>query len=150
MVLQPKDFSRRTDSENTVPSKGEAHSPRNFRTSFHAAASRRRARNNGPKTTKYTVEQAKRRSMIKSPTNIIRMSFPINHRNPSPVADVEMKDASPPNQPSTVPITFPLFLGRPEYVEVPRSSIEAIDPELAKTDVSYIRDTLMAGTMGPR
>ncbi|KAF9444286.1 hypothetical protein P691DRAFT_786894 [Macrolepiota fuliginosa MF-IS2] len=149
MVLQAKSLSRHADGENAAPTKSDVLATRNFRTSFHAAASRRRARNNGHKSSKYTVEQAKRRSIIKSPANIIRMSFPVNPRAPSPVADVEMKDASPPTQSTTIPITFPLFLGRPEYVEVPRKSIEAVDPELAKTDVNYIQDTLMASTMGP-
>ncbi len=150
MVLQSKSFSKRVESENAPPGKGEGFASRSFRTSFHAAASRRRARNNASKQAKYTVEQAKRRNMIKSPTNIIRMSFPVNPRTASPVADVEMKEPSPPTQSSTIPITFPLYLGRPEYVEVPKTSIAAIDPDLAKTDLNYIRDTLMAGTMGPR
>lgn len=152
MVLQPKTLSKRLESENAPPTKGDNLASRTFRASFHAAASRRRARNNASKQAKYTIEQAKRRSMIKSPTNIIRMSFPVGRRTPSPVADVEMKDAPPPTQPSStsIPVTFPLYLGRPEFAEVPKASIAAIDPELAKTDLDYIRDTLMAGTMGPR
>ncbi|KAF5345849.1 hypothetical protein D9756_011213 [Leucocoprinus leucothites] len=91
---------------------------------------------------------AKRRSIIKSPTNIIRMSFPVISRPPMQ-PDVTMKDVPPPASSSSKLVEFPLYLGRPEYVEVPKSSIEAIDPELAKTDVHYVRDTLMATTMGP-
>jgi hypothetical protein len=149
MVLQANAANKRPASENAVASKNENLAVRNFRTSFHAAAIRRRARNHGPKTTKYAVEQAKRRSIIRSPSNIIRISFPMNPP-PSPAADVEMKDASPPSRSPTVPVQFPLYLGRPEYLEVPKASIQAIDPELAKADISYIRDTLMASTMGPR
>jgi hypothetical protein len=81
------------------------------------------------------------------------MSFLVNPRSLSPVtADVDMKDTSPPTQAdsSPIPIKFPLYLGRPEYMEVPKASIEVIDPELVETDMNYIRDTLMAATMGPR
>lgn len=153
MVLQAKTFGKRADSENAVPIKDGTLASQNFRASFHAAATRRRARTSGTKTAKYAVEQAKRRSMIRSPVNLIRVPFPVYPRSPSPqVVDVEMGDATPPppTPPATVSLNFPLYLGRPEYVEVPKASIEVIDPDLANADPSYIRDTLTANTMGPR
>ncbi|KAJ3563871.1 hypothetical protein NP233_g8655 [Leucocoprinus birnbaumii] len=122
---------------------------RHFRTTFQAAASRRRARSNGGLgNTRYIVEQAKRRSIIKSPTNTVRMSFPIVSRLPNE-GDVAMKDAPPVPAGTPRAVDFPMYLGRPDFVEVPRSSIEAIDTELANADVRYIRDTLMSSTMGP-
>ncbi|KXN91551.1 hypothetical protein AN958_00537 [Leucoagaricus sp. SymC.cos] len=150
MVLQSKTFAKRvTGGENAAPNKTESLSSRTFRTNFHRAANYRRQRNNGPKTTKYAVEQAKRRSIMKSPTNTIRLSYPIRSSVVPPVDDVEMRGTLPSTQTQTVSRSFPIYLSRPDFVEVPVAAVEAIQPELVKVDVSYIRDTLKMSTMGP-
>ena len=66
-----------------------------------------------------------------------------------PVQDVEMKDAQPTAQPSMEKTTvqLPRHLARPEYKEISRETLAAIDPELTKAPIEYIHEGLAA--LGP-
>jgi len=142
MVLQ-SNFAKRVDAENTPPSQhGEKSLSSRIRSSLHDAARRRRARTNGvTRTSKYTVEQAKRRSQSKSPaTTTIR--FNVTTIATPPVVDVEMKDPGSSFATSTVPVVLPRVLRWPEYSEISKEAIQAIDPELGDTDISYLRESL--------
>lgn len=149
MVLQ-SNFARRLNAENTPPTihpNAPAKSlASRLRTSLHDAARRRRGRTNGgTHAPKYAVEHAKRRSLTKSPSVSIRFNITSISSTPPPVADVEMKDAEPlPSVPvsKTIPVVLPKQLGRPEYSEVSKEAVEAVDPELADIDPEYVREKL--------
>jgi hypothetical protein len=137
MVLQSNFSKRSNENKPPIQHGGKSLSSR-IRTSLHDAARRRRARANGaPCTSKYAVEQAKRRSHSKLSVTTVR--FHLTAITAPPVIDVEMKDAS---STTTVPIMLPRVLGRPEYCEISREAITAVDPELTGTDISYIREGL--------
>ena len=131
MVLQ-SNFAKRYISgmENTPPSS---------KTAIQVAARRRRARTNGaPRASRYTVEQAKRRSQTK-PAASLRFKVA-----PAPVLrDVQMKELEPVASSSSGPeVTLPKHLGRPQYCEVAREALSSVDPELGDADVSFIREEL--------
>lgn len=139
MVLQAN-FAKRfvSNSENTPPS-AKADGSR-LHATLHDAARRRRARTNGaPRASKYTVEQAKRRSQTK-PAAPLKFKVAA----PAPVVhDVEMKDAAPMASSSTIAdVTLPKHLGRPQFCEVSRDALIAVDPELADADLTFIREEL--------
>lgn len=148
MVLQ-SNFAKRANAENTPPSQhrlGKSLASR-VRSSLHDTARRRRARTNGlPRTSKYVVEQARRRNHAILPSNKLR--FHVTTIAPPPVTDIEMKDAEPSLKTTTVPVTLPKELGRPEYCEISQEAISAIAPELGDTDIGYLRETLEE--FGPR
>lgn len=145
MVLQAN-FAKSIDAENTPPvtySKGLAS---RLHTSIHDTSRRRRARNSGVShTSKYAIEQAKRRNSNKSKTAAACVRFTVT-TVPSPV-DVEMDDATRPSTSylpaaKSIPISFPRILGRPEFREVSPEALQAIDPSLVDTDINHIRETL--------
>jgi hypothetical protein len=142
MVLQ-SNFSKRVDAENTPPAAphlvaGKSIATR-IRTSIQDASRRRRARTNGaPRTTKHAVGQAKRRSN-KVPATAFRFNVTTYSSAPT-TADVEMKDATPLS--STTPVLLPKELGRPDYRPISREAIDAVDPEVANVDVSFLREGL--------
>jgi hypothetical protein len=140
MVLQ-SNFAKRSNENNPPIQHGGKSLSSRIRSSLHDAARRRRARANGvPRTSKYAVAQAKRRSLSKLPGTTVR--FHLTTITTPPVPDVEMKDAEPPFSTSTVPVMLPRELGRPEYCEISQEAITAVDPELAGTDISYLREGL--------
>jgi hypothetical protein len=51
-----------------------------------------------------------------------------------------MKDAAPAFAPKVV--TLPKYLGRPQYCEISKDALAAIDPDLANADVEFIREGL--------
>ena len=141
MVLK-SNFCKRVDAENTPPpSHGGKSFASRFRSILPEAARRRRARTNGvARTSKYAIEQAKRRNISKSLSTTMR--FKVTTITLPPIVDVEMKDTDPSFTNATVPITLPRELGRPEYCEVSDEAITAVDSDLLDTDISYIREEL--------
>ncbi|GLB39933.1 hypothetical protein LshimejAT787_0704430 [Lyophyllum shimeji] len=157
MVLQ-SNFAKRfvSNAENTPPPSvlpSKSLSSR-LRSSLHSATRRRRAAHNT--SSKYTVEQAARRSRTKSPANSLKFKMRAIGGGAAafPIPDVEMADASESSSTSTtsasrtVPVMLPKELGRPEYCEVSREALLAADPELADVEPAYLRDLLE--TMGPQ
>ncbi|KAF8653622.1 hypothetical protein AX16_003774 [Volvariella volvacea WC 439] len=103
------------------------------------------------KSPKYVAKQAKRRKAVartprtQSPSLSaqsihLTVTFHALQLN-TPSREVEMKDTTRPAK-KLVPITLPKELARPEYQEVSRDAISAIDIELANTDLEYIREKL--------
>ena len=149
MVLQPN-FAKRTDVENAPPlsthSKGLASRLRN---SIYDTSRRRRARTSGGSlTSKYAIEQAKRRTANKSKATesaYVRFTFTAIPTS----LDVEMNDATRPSAsgPRSIPVCFPRTLGRPEFKEVSSEALEAVEPSLVDTDINHVRETLQE--LGP-
>ncbi|KAI0942843.1 hypothetical protein AcV7_002141 [Taiwanofungus camphoratus] len=143
-------FARKSSNvENTPPRSAQPESPllktahSSASNSYREAARRRRIRiTGGPHMSRFAVEQAKRRSLTRSPPPQIK--FVLSTPPPSPVADVEMSDAqaSAAAQAATVTLWLPRSLARPPHQEVQREAIAAIDEELADLPPQYIRDAL--------
>lgn len=134
-------FANRFDTENTPPSILGPKQISRPHHSLHDAARRRRARTNGLASTKHAVEHAKRKQS-KSPHGSLR--FKVTTVAPPPVADVEMRDTEPSGSStiSTAPVSLPKTLGHPEFFEVTKEAIEAVDPNLADIEVEFLRDVL--------
>ena len=66
-----------------------------------------------------------------------------------PVQDVEMKDVQPATRPvmEKTTVQLPRHLARPDYKDISRETLAAIDPELAKAPIEYIQQGLAA--LGP-
>ena len=156
MVLQPsnknnivKKKSSAKSSENIPPVK-----LRTVSSSLKDASRRRRARVAGNFTTTsnfVTNKQAyaqhiKQRKMKASTSKTLRFRF---ESFSIPVQDIEMKDVQPPTQPimEKTTVQLPRHLARPDYKEVNRDTLAAIDLELAKAPIEYIQQGLAA--LGP-
>ena len=152
MVLQPsnknnivKKRSSAKSSENIPPVK-----LRTVSSSLKDASRRRRARVAGNFSTTsnfVTSKQAyakhiKQRKMKPSSSKTLRFRF---ESFSIPVQDVEMKDIQPILEKTTVQL--PRHLARPDYKDISREALAAIDPELSKTPVEYIHEGLAA--LGP-
>ena len=152
MVLQPsnknnivKKRSSAKSSENVPPVK-----LRTVSSSLKDASRRRRARvvGNFSTTSNFvTSKQAyaqhiKQRKMKPSSSKTLRFRF---ESFSIPVQDVEMKDIQPTIEKTTVQL--PRHLARPDYKEISRETLAAVDPGLIKTPVEYIHDGLAA--LGP-
>jgi hypothetical protein len=141
MVLQPN-FAKRSDVENAPPSTHSKSLAGRLHTSINDTSRRRRARTFGVShTSKYALEQAKRRTAIKSKASAyVRFTFTAVPTS----LDVEMSDAtrSSTSGPRSIPISFPRTLGRPEFKEVSSEALQAVDPSLVDTDINHIRETL--------
>jgi len=135
MVLQ-SNFAKRyvSNAENAPPSSKTAISR------IQDAARRRCARANGvPRASKYTVEQAKRRSHTRPAASL---KFKVA---PAPVIrDVQMRAPEPvaSSSSSGPEVTLPKHLGRPQYCEVAREALSSADPELGNADISFVREGL--------
>ncbi|KDR77260.1 hypothetical protein GALMADRAFT_225370 [Galerina marginata CBS 339.88] len=144
MVLRPN-FAKHTANQN------ENHPPARtlnskalvsrIQSSLHDTSHRRRSRISGmTRTPKYAVEQAKRRN-----TNKAKTSLRFNVTTVPTLADVEMADGSSTSsvpRPRAFPISLPKELGRPDFKEINREIIDAVDPTLAETDLDYLRENL--------
>ena len=141
MVLQPN-FAKRTDVENAPPSTLPKGLAGRLHSSIYDTSRRRRARTSGVShTSKYALEQAKRRTATKSKASAyVRFTFTAVPTS----LDVEMNDAtrSLTSVPKSIPISFPRTLGRPEFKEVSSEALQAVDPSLVDTDINHIRETL--------
>ena len=156
MVLQPsnksnivKKRSSAKSSENIPPVK-----LRTVSTSLKDASRRRRARVAGNFSTTsnfVTNKQAyaqhiKQRKMKSSSSKTLRFRF---ESFSIPIQDVEMKDIQQITQPvvEKTTVQLPRHLARPDYKEISRETLAAVDPELSKTPVEYIHAGLAA--LGP-
>ena len=143
MVLQPN-FAKRTDVENAPPSTYSKGLAGRLHSSIHDTSRRRRARTSGVSlsTSKYAIEQAKRRTANRSKASSVYVRFTVTSVPTS--LDVEMDDATrlSTSGPRSIPISFPRTLGRPEFKEVSSEALEAVDPSLVDADIHHIRETL--------
>jgi hypothetical protein len=155
--ITKKRVLRSSNSENTPPSK-----LRRVSTSIREASRRRRARVTSGTNTSHITHKARYTSDVKSrkakPGFGGRMRFRVViPRLPTPVVaqDIEMKEAEALNVRVTdVPpimqkasVTLPRHLPRPEFKDIDKKILEAIEPEFANTPVEYIQDGLEV--MGP-
>lgn len=156
MVLQPsnknnivKKRASAKSSENIPPVK-----LRTVSSSLKDASRRRRARVAGNFSTTsnfVTNKQAyakhiKQRKMKPSSPKTLRFRF---ESFSIPVQDVEMKDVQPATQQimEKTTVQLPRHLARPDYKEISRETLAAIDPELTKAPLEYIHQGLAA--LGP-
>lgn len=156
MVLQPsnknnvvKKRSSAKSSENIPPVK-----LRTVSTSLKDASRRRRARVAGNFSTTsnfVTNKQAyaqhiKKRKMKPASPKPLRFQF---QSFSIPVQDVEMKDIRPTTQPvmENTTVQLPRHLARPDYKEISRETLAAIDPELARAPIEYVHEGL--ASLGP-
>ena len=148
MVLYSNSSSSRPAFDSSAPLKFESQTLRYMRACVQASANRKHMHQKGSKATKFTIEQARRKSIIKLTTNM--MTFALA-RPPPPQIKQEDKDSATLDKDKSLPKTLdlPLYLGLPEYEEVPQASIEAVDPSLVDTSVGYIRDTLIKFAISP-
>jgi len=148
MVLHPNTASKRPAPDGSTPLKFESQTVRHMRACVQATANRKLIHHKGSKRSKFTIEQARRKSIIKLTTNM--MTFALA-RPPPPQIKQEPKDSATLDKDKFLPKTLdlPLYLGLPEYEEVPQASIEAVDPSLVGTSVGYIRDTLIKYGISP-
>lgn len=156
MVLQPsnknnvsKKRSSAKSSENVPPVK-----LRTVSSSLKDASRRRRARvaGNFSTTSNFVtnkqayVHHIKQRKMKPSAPKTLRFRF---ESFSIPVQDVEMKDIQPTTQPTMEKTTvqLPRHLARPDYKDISRETLAALDPELTKAPIEYIHQGLAA--LGP-
>jgi len=137
MVVQ----SKRVDTESTPPAQqgGKSLASR-IRSTLHDVARRRERINGVARTSKYVVEQARRRNHQRSSATTIR--FNVTTITAPPIMDVDIKDAEPSFATTTVPIMLPRELGRPEYCEISEEAINAAGPGLGAADITYVRESL--------
>jgi hypothetical protein len=154
MVLQPsnknnvmKKRSSAKSSENIPPVK-----LRTVSSSLKDASRRRRARVAGNFTTtsnfvtnKQAYAQHLKQRKMKTTSNL-RLRF---KSFSLPLQDVEMKDVQPVTQPimEKTTVQLPRHLARPDYKEVSRGALAAVDPGLSKAPIEYIQQGLAA--LGP-
>ncbi|KIK98879.1 hypothetical protein PAXRUDRAFT_133258 [Paxillus rubicundulus Ve08.2h10] len=140
MVLQITTHVRRLDCENTPPATRLANTKPKVRNGIQAASRRRRARaTGGSHHPRYAVEHAKQKSTAKYPPPSINIELSRSS------GDVEMSDSTSAISMSTV--TLPRYLSRPAFRELSKETISAVAPELADTELNYIRDGLQC--LGP-
>lgn len=144
---------RASNLENVRPAaRANGKRPSNLNNSIQNA-SKRRARATGSVALgnpRYAAAQAKRRSLTKKSAAAVKISL---HASGS--KDVEMKDAevapvasgSGASSTAAAPITLPKYLARPDYKEISRATIAALDPELKDVPLQYIQEGLE--TTGP-
>ncbi|TFK29475.1 hypothetical protein FA15DRAFT_345853 [Coprinopsis marcescibilis] len=146
MVLRSNiQLARRADTENLPPATPLKPGSRQLNTLLHDANRRRRGRTTGvPRSNpKFLAEQAKRKLTAQKGSKASNSPSSMKFVIPVPQSgDVEMRDASPTSSKKTIPITLPKELARPQFKEVAREAIAAVDPELADTDPEYIREKL--------
>jgi hypothetical protein len=141
MVLQAN-FAKRTDVENTPPSTHTKGLASRLHSSINDTSRRRRTRTSGISlSSKYAIEQAKRRNANKSKASAyVRFTFTAVPTS----LDVEMDDVARPSTsgPRSIPISFPRTLGRPEFKTVSSEALQAIDLSLVDTDINHIHEVL--------
>ncbi|PFH53471.1 hypothetical protein AMATHDRAFT_54553 [Amanita thiersii Skay4041] len=143
-------------NENVPPTPPSKLSISRLRSCLQDATRKRHARDpEAQRSRKYAIEQAKRRSTKTAGT--LRLPVKLTSSRPLPtIQDVEMKDADPvlsspgsasPNIVKFLPILLPKELARPEYCEVSKDAIRAVEPDLTDVHPDYIREQLV--TFGP-
>jgi len=140
MVLQTSNATRRSDSENTPPTASLSNAKSKVRGGIQGSARRRRARSaGGPHHPRYAVGQAKHRNIAKHQSSLLNIELPRSS------ADAEVSDTTA--AVSVSPLTLPRYLSRPSFRKIEKEAITSIAPELADTELSYIRDGLQC--LGP-
>ncbi|KAH0831260.1 hypothetical protein J3R83DRAFT_13894 [Lanmaoa asiatica] len=140
MVLQTSNFARRFDEENTPPTARLANTKSKVRGGIQGASRRRRARSaGGLHHSRYAVGHAKHKSVIRSQPSLINIELP------RPSGDVEMSDST--SAVSMSNVALPRFLSRPSFREIAKETITSVAPELADTELNYIREGLQC--LGP-
>jgi hypothetical protein len=128
MVLQSSNFTRCADTENTPP----AHPKPKVRGGIQGASRRRRVRSaGGPHHPRYAVGHAKHKTVKQQPSQI----------------SVEPPRSSPETDASTITmstVSLPRYLCRPYFRQVAKDTIMSVAPELADTELSYIREALLS------
>ncbi|KAH7928830.1 hypothetical protein BV22DRAFT_1058048 [Leucogyrophana mollusca] len=134
MVLQVSNRTRFADSENTPPIRLPTTTTK-VRNGIQAASRRRRARVSGSYP-QYAVKLAKKQQQ--------RTKTKAVSKYPPPSVDVEMHDVSASGSVQTKSVLLPRYLSRPEFREVSRETLRAVDPELtdSNTHPDYIREGL--------
>ncbi|OJA16576.1 hypothetical protein AZE42_03837 [Rhizopogon vesiculosus] len=140
MAFRAANYVRRFDSENTPPAAHASTKSFKVRNGIQAASRRRRAlTSGGVHHPRHAIVHAKKRNThtpSKYPPSSVRMDVPTLSR------DVEMSDATPVSM-STASVSLPRRLARPEVVaDIPKSTLEAVAPELANTHMDYILEGL--------
>ena len=157
MVLQPSNKTNVLKKRTTAVKSSENAPPvklRTVSTSLKDASRRRRARVAGNfSTTSHFVtnkqayaQHIKQRKMKPSSSKTLRFRF---ESFSIPTPDVEMKDAQPVTQQimEKTTVQLPRHLARPDFKEISRENLAAIDAELTKAPIEYIHEGLAA--LGP-
>lgn len=150
MILQLNHARRASNAENVHPSpRFSSKRSSNLRSSIQNISKRRRARTIGTpaKNPWYVVEQAKKN--LKKKKNMTgnstaaaepEVSVPAASTNVE-ARDIKVLDMEAPGSGSKA-TQIPRHLARPDYREVSRDNITAIDSELASVPLDYIREGL--------
>ena len=151
MILQLNHARRASNAENVHPSpRFSSKRSSNLRSSIQNISKRRRARTIGTpaKNPRYAVEQAKK-NLKKKNNNMTgnstaaaepEVSVPAASTNVE-ARDIKVSDMEAPGSGSKA-TQIPRHLARPDYREVSRDIITAIDSELAGVPLDYIREGL--------
>lgn len=150
MILQLNHARRASNAENVHPSlRFSSKRSSNLRSSIQNISKRRRARTIGTpvKNPRYVVEQAKKN--LKKKKNMTgnstaaaepEVSVPAASTNVE-ARDIKVLDMEAPGSGSKA-TQIPRHLARPDYREVSRDIITAIDSELAGVPLDYIQEGL--------
>lgn len=140
MVFQSNYARRAPNAENVHPRSSKRRS--SLRISIQSASRRRRARTAGPTnhSPRYVAEQAMRRSMTRSPTAGVRFDV-AREANDVDMRDIEAA-AGPTSMQKGTPITLPRYLARPDFREIKKETITAIDCEFSDIPLQYIQEGL--------
>lgn len=148
MVLQ-SNYARRASNAENVPNRTfSSKRPSSLRSNIQSASRRRKARTTGHNSPRSVAEQqVNGRSMTSSPTAAVRFDI-TREANDVEMNDTEMADAEPAAGSNSgqkrTPINLPRHLARPDYKEIKRETIIAIDPEFADVPLQYILEGLEA------
>jgi hypothetical protein len=140
MVFQSNHARRASNSENVYPSSYRRSSSKrysSFRNGAQSPSRRRRARTTGNNNPRSPVQRSYRRAITRTSTAAVR--FDIARE----VTDVEVNDTETRGEAGSssqkTPITLPRWLDRPNYKEVRRETLVAIDPEFVDVPLEYIQ-----------
>ena len=149
MILQLNHARRASNAENVHPSsRFSSKRSSNLRSSIQNISKRRRARTIGTpaKNPRYVVEQAKKNLKKKNMTGNSTAAAEPEVSVPAASTNVEARDIKVPDMEApgsgSKATQIPRHLARPDYREVSRDNITAIDSELAGVPLDYIREGL--------
>ena len=150
MILQLNHARRASNAENVHPSpRFSSKRSSNLRSSIQNISKRRGARTIGTpaKNPRYVVEQAKKN--LKKKKNMTESSAAAAEPEvsvPAASTNVEARDIEVSDMEASSSVSkatqIPRHLARPDYREVSRDIITAIDSELAGVPLDYIREGL--------
>lgn len=143
MVFQSNHARRASNSENVHPSSYRRSSSKrysSFRNSTQSPSRRRRARTTGNNNPRSPAHRSARRTNTRASTAAVRFDI-AREVTDAEANDTEMREEAGSSSQKT-PITLPRWLARPDYREVRRETLVAIDPEFADVPLEYIQDGL--------